>query len=183
MSRPGGGDIEVIERLGVFDRRGPIRRPREPGAVAEVVRWLRASGAVVVPLGGGRFSVDGRETVSTEALIRRCNAKRAHRGLQPIEVTAEIVALCAKAPPPAFAAEMSDRAQRSGARSGARPWTDQDIATLRRLWAAGAPTREIADRLDRTPMSIHHRVRKLELPPRGRGWRAPASTVELGIAA
>jgi len=54
-------------------------------------------------------------------------------------------------------------------RSLSRSWTEEEIATLRRLWASNARTYTIAIRVRRSPQAIETMGRKLGLP--ARDWR------------
>jgi GcrA cell cycle regulator len=61
-----------------------------------------------------------------------------------------------------------------------KPWTDECIARLRELWAAGASGEEIGRQMDRSKNSVVGKVHRLDLPSRPSPIRVQA--VEAGRA-
>jgi hypothetical protein len=60
----------------------------------------------------------------------------------------------------------SERAMRKP--SGKRPWTDDEVRLLIKLWTAGLRTNEIAERLERSAGSVRSKARRLGLYRRSR---------------
>jgi len=44
-----------------------------------------------------------------------------------------------------------------------RPWSEQDVSTLKKMWGTGLPTRLIAIRLHRSMKAVSKKARQLNL--------------------
>jgi hypothetical protein len=126
-------------------------RPRDPGTVGVVVDYLRSSGDEVVPLGAGAYRFNGAR-LPLDELVAIANTRRRRLDLGRL-VVAETHRLAALA-----SFEIVDHDD--------RPWLDDALDELARLWRAGWSARDIGAALGRTNKAIITRASTLDLPRR-----------------
>lgn len=66
----------------------PAAGPHEDPAVTEAVRFMRSRDVVVLRQPGGKFRLNGRETVDAAEIVARANRRREYLGMPLIEKAA-----------------------------------------------------------------------------------------------
>jgi hypothetical protein len=64
-----------------------------------------------------------------------------------------------------------------------RPWNDEDVAALRRLWEEGIPVRKLALRFRRSQSAIRGKAVQLGLKRPGHSGRQQPGEMEKGLRA